>query len=69
MSNLQLIEELCRLVEEMSSIILTLSTELEKTRALTAAEQTAVIAVRKQYSAILGADEWPDDLDDILDDI
>ena len=69
MSNLQLIEELCHLVEQMSGIILRLSTELEKSRALTDAEQDAVRAVRTQYSVILGADEWPDALADILDDI
>ena len=63
MSNLQLIEELCRLVERMSGVIRSLAEELEHCHALTDADRTAIAGVRTRYSEILGADEWPDSPD------
>lgn len=62
MSNLQLIEELCHLVERQAGIIHSLASELEQVRCLSEAEREAVKAVEDKYTAILGADEIPDDL-------
>ena len=69
MSNLQLIEALCNLVEQMSGVIMSLATELEQCNAQTDADREAISAVRIRYSEILGADEWPDTLEDIFADI
>lgn len=67
MSNLQLIEELCQLVEQMSGVIRTLASELEQCHAFSDVERNAVAEVRMKYSEILGAEEFPDSLDDILE--
>ena len=60
MSNLQLIEELCHLVERQADIILRLASKLEQVECLSEAERKDVEAARDSYTAILGADEWPD---------
>lgn len=62
MSNLQMIEMLCNLVERQSSVIHHLAMELEQARCLTEAEQEMVTGTRNEYSKILGANEIPDNL-------
>ena len=62
MSNLEMIETLCKLVEEQSKVIRHLATELAHARNLSDAEARMVTAVRDQYSYLLGADEIPDEL-------
>lgn len=61
MSNLELIEKLCAVVELQSTIIRTLSSELQQMDALSEEDRKMVEESRKQYSAILGADEVPDE--------
>ncbi len=60
MSNLQLIEALCKLVEDQAAIILKLFLRLAEADAVAVAEE--VQEVRKRYSDILGSDETPDEL-------
>lgn len=62
MSNLQLIEALCLLVEQQADIIRSLASALEQERSLSDAERKAVKAARDRYTEILGAGEIPDDL-------
>ena len=62
MSNLQLIEALCHLVEQQSDIIRSLATALEQERSLSKAEREAVKSAGEKYKEILGAGELPDDL-------
>ena len=61
MSNLQLIEALCDLVERQSQIIRDLSSALEQMRCLSESEQAEISAAQKRYSEILGDDEMPDE--------
>lgn len=63
MSNLELIEKLCEVVEMQSSIIRTLSSELQQLNSLSDENKRMVEISRQRYSAILGADEVPDELD------
>lgn len=63
MTNLQMIEALCRLIEEETKLLLKLAARLEEINAVTEAEKEAVEAVRKQYVKFLGHDEAPDFLD------
>lgn len=63
MTNLQMIETLCSLVEQQSEIIRHLSTELAHARNLTFTEVQMVTDSRKRYSEILGDEEIPDELD------
>lgn len=60
MSNLQLIEELCYLVERQIKLIRNLSTKLAQVESLSDVEREAVKGVEDAYSKILGADEYPD---------
>lgn len=60
MSNLQIIEALCKLVESMAAIIRYLVAELEQQRSLTDMERGAVQSMEDQYSSILGSNELPD---------
>lgn len=60
MTNLQMIEALCRLIEEETKLLLKLAARLEEIDAVTEAEKEAVEAVRKKYTAFLGHDEAPD---------
>lgn len=62
MSNLQMIEMLCNLVERQAAVIHHLAMELENARCLTEAEQEMVQGAQKEYSNILGANEFPDNL-------
>lgn len=62
MSNLQIIEALCNLVEKQSTLIHRLSLEMENMQCLSDADRAEVADTRMTYSAILGADEAPDDL-------
>ncbi len=62
MSNLQLIEALCNLVEQQAAIIRGLAVSIEQERCLSEAERAEIEAVRKRYSEILGADEAPDNI-------
>lgn len=60
MSNLQMIEMLCALVEEQAKAIRHLSMELAHARNLTEAETKMVEHSLDQYARILSADEAPD---------
>lgn len=62
MSNLELIEKLCEVVELQSTIIRTLSSELQQLNALSDENRELIEESRKRYSKILGADEIPDEL-------
>lgn len=57
MSNLQLIEALCRLVEEQADIIRLLYKALALERAPTDSERSEVVRAEERYSEILGAGE------------
>lgn len=61
MSNLQLIEELCDLVERQARVIRSLATSLEQERTLSEAEKGDIKAVEDKYTTILDADEIPDE--------
>ena len=62
MSNLELIEKLCEVVELQIIIIRTLSSELLQLDALSVEDQELIEESRKRYSRILGAGETPDEL-------
>lgn len=65
MSSLQIIEALCNLVEQQSQLIRKLTFSLEEANCLTKEERRAAQELRNSYSAILGADEVPDNLSNI----
>lgn len=60
MSNLEMIEKLCSLVEHQASVIHHLSVQLVEARCLTEAEQQMIDAAKNEYTAFLGAGEIPD---------
>ena len=60
MSNLQLIEELCYLVERQIKLIRSLSTKLAQVECLSDCEREAVKGVEDAYAKIIGSDECPD---------
>ena len=62
MSNLQIIEALCNLVEQQSMLICKLTASLEEVSCLTEEERRTAQELRNKYSSILGADEVPDNL-------
>lgn len=62
MSNLQLIEALCSLVEMQAKVIQELAATMEQARCLSDAERAEIEAAREEYTRILGAGEWPDNL-------
>ena len=64
MSNLQMIEALCNLVELMSKIIHHLMVEIEQHRALTDAEKDLLSDLDGKFTAIIGSNETPDFLKD-----
>lgn len=64
MSNLELIEKLCAVVELQSSIIRNLASDLQQLEALSEENRRLVEESRSQYTAILGADEVPDEYSD-----
>ena len=60
MSNLQLIEALCGLVEDFSRIMRRLAAKLEQIHALDEAEKTEINATLERYNKTIGANEIPD---------
>jgi hypothetical protein len=60
MSNLQLIEALCHLVERQAEVISILSMTLAEAGVSSQQIDDMIADARDQYSAILGADEAPD---------
>lgn len=60
MSNLQMIEALCGLVEQQAIIIRRLTLALTEANAYTEAQQAMVDRAQREYSNIIGADETPD---------
>lgn len=62
MSNLKLIEALCQLVEEQSSIICLLSLTLAEASVYCEDIDQKILDAHAKYAAILGADEAPDNL-------
>ena len=62
MSNLQLIEELCYLVERQIRLIRNLAAKLAQVESLDEVEREAVKGVEDAYSRIIGSDEMPDDI-------
>lgn len=61
MSNLEMIENLCTIVELQSTIIRRLSSELQQLDALSDGDRMLVEKSTKQYTALLGSDEVPDE--------
>ena len=64
MSNLQLIEELCYLVERQIRIIRNLSCQLEQMNCLEEADRQEITEAVEMFSTILGSDEVPDECPD-----
>ena len=60
MTNLQMIETLCSLVEQQSKVISHFAMQLERSRNLTEAEQQMIDAAKQTYTAILGDEDVPD---------
>lgn len=60
MSNLQMIEMLCNLVEQQAKVISHFAMQLERSRNLTEAEQQMIDTTKQKYTAILGDEEAPD---------
>lgn len=54
MSNLQMVEALCTLVEEQAKVIRYLSMELAHARNLSEAEKRALESVNSEYAEIIG---------------
>ena len=63
MSNLQLIEELCYLVERLIRIVRKLADQLTQANALDEADRQEVLEASQMLSTIIGAGEVPDELD------
>ena len=61
MSNLQLIEELCYIVERQIKLIRVLSSRLAELDGLSDLEREAVAGVEAAYAKTIGADECPDE--------
>ena len=62
MTNLQMIESLCYVVERQAALIRSLASALEQERSLTEAERIAIDSLHTEYTAIIGANEAPDNL-------
>ena len=60
MTNLEIIESLCYLMERQSALIRNLAAALEQERALTEAERTAVDCLDAECKTIIGAGEVPE---------
>lgn len=60
MSNLQLIEALCGVVEQLVAVVKQLAGKLEQINALNEADRQAVNDALELYTVTLGADEAPD---------
>lgn len=63
MSNLQLIEELCYIVERQIKLIRKLSSRLSEVDGLNEAEREAIAGVEAAYARTIGSDECPDFLE------
>ena len=61
MSNLKIIEELCGICSELAQIIAKQHTALAQLDALVAEEEIA--KAHDRYIALVGADEWPDEIE------
>ena len=61
MSNLKIIEELCGISSELAQIIAKQHTALAQLDALVAEEEIA--KAHDRYIALIGADEWPDEIE------
>lgn len=59
MSHLQIIEELCSLVEQQARLIRRLTIALENARSLTEEEQRSITAAQQSYAALLCIDDDP----------
>lgn len=59
MSNLQLVEALCSLVESFAQITCAMAKKLEQISAFDEEDRNAVNEVMVRYSEILGTDEVP----------
>lgn len=60
MSNLQIIEELCGICADLAHIIAVQRSALAQHNALAAEDEIA--KAHDRYIALIGADEWPDDI-------
>lgn len=60
MSNLEMIETLCGIVEEETALLCKLAMRLEEVGAITEAEKEAVEAARRKYTELLGCGEKSD---------
>lgn len=58
MSNLKIIEELCGILHDMADIIQEQQKLLMEHDAVSLVEETA--RVKRRYTDLLGAEEWPD---------
>lgn len=56
MSNLQMVEALCTLVEEQAEVIRYLSMELAHARNLSEAEKRTLKSVNSEYAEIIGSE-------------
>lgn len=56
MSNLQMVESLCTLVEEQAKVIRYLSMELAHARNLSEAEKRTLESVNSEYAEIIGSE-------------
>lgn len=56
MSNLQMVEALCTLVEEQAKVIRYLSMELAHARNLSEAENRTLESVNSEYAEIIGSE-------------
>lgn len=63
MSNLQLIEELCFIVERQVRLIRDLADRLAQLDGLSEAEQEAIRGIEAAYEKAIGADEAPLDFE------
>lgn len=60
MSNLELIERLCEIVEDQADVVRCLALSLAECRQMTEAEREMTERVERAYREVLGADEIPD---------
>lgn len=62
MSNLQIIEKLCCLVEDEANLIAKLAARIDEIDALTAEEKDAIKRLRENYTSVIGSEESTSDL-------
>ena len=61
LTNLQLSEALCGIVEQLVAVVKRLAGKLDQINALDEADRQAVNGALERYAATIGADEIPDD--------